>query len=420
MSEKKQSAYNQAVSTGQYVKRTGLEGKYDNVRRFWEDDVTRLFLRPYLKAIVDRKARKLRRLRILDIGCGAGDGYDLLTGITAKDVGIYEYAVKLLDQEMLGYYKGIDINEELLSQAREHLGNTEKIRFEKGDVSKGLRVDDDPFDVYFSSYGTFSHFNTEQTVNLVADIARHAKDRAIVVLDWIGRYSYEWQDLWSDDIKNEQFMDYMISYIYSPEERETADIETFPLRLIYSEEATNMIEEASRQARVQINIKQFFDRSVFVGRHMDTGDYNKNCPAIRKVVNSLLEPNQRTDLNELFIDYMPRKGFQVMNSFFEMFSMSWNALVRHTVEFLQEYHESDRHHVEEKGADSYEYYPEPLKVAVDTMRRVINTTGDLPGDTRANIVEPQLAYALRKLEMELQSGIGSGHGLVGILEIVKE
>jgi hypothetical protein len=53
------------------------------------------------------------------------------------------------------------------------------------------------------------------------------------------------------------------------------------------------------------------------------------------------------------------------------------------------------------------------------MQRVVNTTGGLPGDSRANIIEPQLAYALRRLEMELQSGAGTGHGLVGILKINK-
>jgi hypothetical protein len=58
-------------------------------------------------------------------------------------------------------------------------------------------------------------------------------------------------------------------------------------------------------------------------------------------------------------------------------------------------------------------------MAVETMQRVVNTTGGLPGDSRANIIEPQLAYALRRLEMELQSGAGTGHGLVGILKINK-
>jgi len=54
-----------------------------------------------------------------------------------------------------------------------------------------------------------------------------------------------------------------------------------------------------------------------------------------------------------------------------------------------------------------------------TMKKVINATGLLPGDTRANIIEPQLAYALRKLEMDMQPGFGVGHGLIGILEICK-
>jgi len=54
---------------------------------------------------------------------------------------------------------------------------------------------------------------------------------------------------------------------------------------------------------------------------------------------------------------------------------------------------------------------------VQTMQRVVSNTGDLPGDSRANIIEPQLAYALRKLEMELQVGAGTGHGYVGILKI---
>ena len=65
--------YTAAVKTGQDVKKTGLTGKYDNVRRSWEDEVTRLFIRPYLKEAVDRKAQRLERLRILDIGCGFGN-----------------------------------------------------------------------------------------------------------------------------------------------------------------------------------------------------------------------------------------------------------------------------------------------------------------------------------------------------------
>ncbi|MEJ2182942.1 MAG: class I SAM-dependent methyltransferase [Nitrospirota bacterium] len=417
--EKKQAPYSEAAGTGQYAKRTGLAGKYDNVRRFWEDEVTRLFLRSYLKDIVDAKARRLERLRVLDLGCGVGDGYDLLTGVTAKEPGLYEYAVELMDKKMLGLYKGIDINLDLIAEASEYYGGDERIAFEAGDFSAGLRLGRDaPYDVYFTSYGTVSHFTTEQTVRLLADIARHAAPGALVVLDWLGRYSYEWQDLWTEAGGDDYFMDYRISYIYPPEERSQVEIQSFPLRLLSRADALAVVEEAGRLSGVTLEVERFFDRSIFVGRHMDTAEYNRHCPAVRQAVNSLLEPNTRTDLTALLMDYHPRNGFPALNAYFEKFFLAWNALVVHVIEFLSAFGGEGG-----KGAaaspDLYKFYPEPLRRAVSTMERVVETTGDLPGDARANIIEPQLAYALRRLEMELQSGEGTGHGFAGVITVRK-
>ncbi len=408
--------YSAAVNTGQYIKKTGLTGKYDNVRRFWEDEVTRLCIRPFLKEIVDRKAQRLERLRILDVGCGGGDGYDLLMGITAKDVGIYEYAVDLINPEQLGFYRGIDINPDLIEQAREQHSLNSKVVFECGDCFDSSFTNSKPFDVYFTSYGTISHFTADQTAALISDIAEHSENDAILIIDWLGRFSYEWQDLWSADRK-EQFMDYRISYIYPPEERDKADIQSFPLKLTCREGATSIIKEASRLSGVDIKVKKFFDRSIFVGRHIDTAEYNRNCTPLREAVNSLLEPNLRTDLNTLIVDYVPREGFPDLNRFFDKFSSSWNSLVNHTIEFLANF--GDERENTECGADIYHFYPEPLKQAVQTMEKVVKSTGNLPGDSRANIIEPQLAYALRKLEIELQTGDGVGHGLVGVFEIKK-
>jgi SAM-dependent methyltransferase len=414
MSQKK--PYSEAVSTGQYVKKTGLSGKYDNVRRFWEDEVTRLFMRPYLRNLVDAKSGRLERLKILDIGCGSGDGFELLMGMTAKDRGIFEYAVELINKEMLGLYLGIDINEDLLQQAREVHGQNERVAFRDGDFTKGLPADG-PFDIYFTSYGTLSHNRDAQTVDLLAAIAGDCRDYALVICDWLGRYSYEWQDLWIEDSLSETFMDYRISYIYPPEERQNAAIASFPLRLASGSEVCRMIEEASQRAGTEMRIRRIFDRSIFVGRHMDTGEYNAHCPPIREVVNSLLEPNVRTDLTGLIIDYVPRRGFDRLNAFFDGFSMCWNMLVRHTMKFLSYFGQdsADWRAIEERCL----FYPDPLKKAVLTMKNVIDATGLLPGDTRANIIEPQLAYALRRLEMDMQQGAGTGHGLVAIIEISK-
>jgi hypothetical protein len=54
------------------------------------------------------------------------------------------------------------------------------------------------------------------------------------------------------------------------------------------------------------------------------------------------------------------------------------------------------------------------------MRLVVEGVGWLGiGLPRENIIEPQLGYALRYLEMKLQKGLGCGHGFVGIFEVNK-
>lgn len=409
--------YSDAVSTGMYAKQTGLMGKYDNVRRLWEDELTRRFIRPYIKELIDRKAKGLERLRILDLGCGVGDGYDLLMSMTAKDVGIYDYAVDLISPEALGLYLGIDINPNLLANATELYSRNDKVLFKEGSFAKGLPEVGEAFDIYYTSYGTLSHNLDELNVKILADIAKHSGKNALVICDWLGRYSYEWQDLWVDPSAGETFMEYRISYIYPPEERHSAAIESFPLRLISKDEVQGIVDEASRLSGVEIKVRKLFDRSVFVGRHMETAEYNRNCTPLRTAVNSLLEPNLRTDLNTLVMDYVPKAGFSNINTFFDGFSTCWNTLVRHTLDSLSAFSEGGENRCLQE--DIYTFYPEPLKEAVKTMAEVVCATGDLPGDSRANIIEPQLAYALRKLEMELQPGLGVGHGLVGVFEINK-
>ena len=420
MSEKK--AYTQAFQTGKYDKSTGLLGKYDNVRRFWEDQVTAIFLRPFLNDMVERKKKRLERIRILDIGCGSGDGYDLIMGVTTKDPGIYDYIVNAVTDDMLKEYVGIDLNENLVQQALDYYGDNPKLRFEVADISQGMIPgvldEEPPFDFYFTSFGTLSHFTNEQCIKIIADVCRHAPEQAIFMGDWLGRYTVEWQDLWHHPSDQEYFMDYRISYIYPEEERATADVASFALKLVCRDEVMHIIEQASKEAGVEIKPLIFFDRSIFIGRHLDTGDYNKNCPKLRGPVNALFETYVRTDLENLLVDYVPRPGFEHLNNFFESFFMSCNALVKYTMSLLGDYDC-------ETGKlacipDILPYYPNPLKEAMETMRRVIEGVGWLNwGDVRANLIESVLGFALRKLEMELQPGTGMGHGLVGIFEIRK-
>jgi SAM-dependent methyltransferase len=419
MAEKK--AYSQAFQTGKYDKVSGLIGKYDNVRRFWEDQVTGIFLRPYLNNLVNYKKQRLERLRILDLGCGGGDGLDLVMGVTRKDPGIYEYVVAAIGDDMLQDYIGIDINPVLIGQAEEYFSDNPKMRFLEADLSQGLPpeiLDNQPFDFYFNSYGTLSHFHDEQCVQIFTDICRHAPDYALVMGDWLGRYSYEWQDLWHYSADQEYFMDYRISYIYPEEERDKAEVESFPLRLVTRDEIMNIIRSASQRSGIEIKPLIFFDRSIFIGRHLETGEYNKNCPKLRGAVNSLFESYLRTDLQSLLVDYVPRQGFDHLNHFYEMFFMSCNALIEYTRCLLEGY-DCETGKLGDVP-ETLPFYPEPLKEAMETIRRVIEGVGWVTwGDVRANVIEPVLGYSLRKLEMDLQPGKGMGHGLVGIFEIRK-
>ncbi len=417
-----EQAYTQAATTGKYDKASGLLGKYDNVRRFWEDQLTGIFLRPALNEVVSRKTEKLERLRILDLGCGNGDGFDLMMDVNTKDPGIYEYITAAITPDRLKAYLGVDINEELLSQARAFYGQNPKMSFIREDLSHGLPQaikEMEPFDVYFSSYGTWSHLHDDEAVALIADICRQASNKSIFIGDWLGRWAYEWQDLWDAPLDREYWMDYRISYIYPKEERDKMDVAVFPLRLMCRDEVQRIIDTAAKEAGCRIRPVKYFDRSMLVGRHLETGEYNANSPALRYAINSLFEGYTRTDLDSLLVDHVGKPGYDHLNTFFESFFMATNTLIDHTRQLLAGYDADKRELTTIPEIKSF--YPEPLKEALHSMQRVIQGVGWLPwGDVRANVIEPHLGYSLRKLEMEMQPGTGVGHSFCGIFEIIKE
>jgi SAM-dependent methyltransferase len=407
--------YQEAFSTGQYAKRSGLEGKYDNVRQLWEERVTQLFLRPYLEPLVAEKRKEAKGIRILDLGCGSGDGYELITKIPASRARLNEHQMNLISPDVLQLYLGFDISTALVEQGRSLHKNNGKVEISEGDFSQGLPQDvvgEIPYDLYFTTFGTLSHNEDEQNIKLLSDIANHSGAYALVVADWLGRYSYEWQGLWVRNLSQNRFMDYVISYIYSEDERQGKELEHFPLRLMSREEIEGVVRGANERAKAEIKIKRLFDRSIFVGRHMDTGDYNEHCQPLRRAVNSLFEVNVRTDLNSLLIDYHPKRGFDALNGFFAMLRIYWNALVQFTSQLL------DSAAPQKEAVSGYlelpPHLPKAVEEAMQTVRRVVWLKDE---DPRANIIEPQLGYALRGLEMSLQQGIGAAHSLVAILEI---
>ena len=422
--DEQMAAYSEAVWSGLYAKRSGLNGKYDNVRRYWEDELTRIFLRPHLQRLIERSQAAMRRVRILDLGCGSADGYELLCGVRRREANLEDDQVNLLSPDILGVYKGVDLNPDLIAQAQSLYGDMPKMQFAQCDFTHGLQFEKEerPFDLYFTSYGTCSHHNDDATmIGMLAEIARHVKDYGVVVCDWLGRYSYEWQTLWTNDVSENRNMDYVVSYIYDKEEREAKrdELQHLWLRLMSRKEAEHIVAEASREAGIPIRPLQFFDRSVLTGRHMDTADYNPHAQPIRQAVNILHETNVRTDLETLLVDYVPKPGFEFLNDYYEHLQMCWNTLVQYVDNLLHHYDDSQRRFQSEPESIPGSY-PPALQEAMLKMRGVIEGVGWLEtGLPRENIIEPQLGYALRYLITTLQQGIGGGHGLVGILEIDK-
>ncbi len=423
-SQEQMAAYSEAVKSGLYRKRSGVIGKYDNVRQCWEDEIVRAFLRPHLQRLVREARARGRGVRIMDLGCGSADGYELLVGVRRADYALEDSNVAVLFADNLDIYKGVDLSEDLLDQARAHYGGKRKLTFQQADLTEGIPIDDgeEPYDLYFSSYGTCSHFNEDEPlIELLADIARKTKRRSVIVLDWLGRYSYEWQTLWREPEARVMNMDYVVSYIYEREERERLrdQLQHLTLRLMGREEAGEIIEEASRRAGVQIKPLRFFDRSIFTGRHMDTADYNPRAQPIRRAVNALHEINTRANLDDLFIKYAPREGFDEVNRYFERLQTCWNELVLYTGRLLRVYDEAENEYRDDVPRPR-EDRPPVLLHMMDRMKQVVAGVGWLrEGLPRENIIEPQLGYALRHLMTDLQDGIGAGHFMVGILEVDK-
>lgn len=417
-------AYTEAVKSGLYAKRSGLIGKYDNVRKYWEDEITRIFIYPHIQRLIEKKKKRMKRVRIMDIGCGSADGFELLMGLRYKNSDLHTTEVDLLTPDILGVYKGVDLNVDLLKQATGIYGIDPKVKFEQADFSKGLPIKDgeEPYDFYFTSYGTFSHHNEDETaIQLLQEIAERTKYHTVVVADWLGRYSYEWQSLWTNNHEELKNMDYVVSYIYDKEEREERrdELQHLTLRLMSRQEASAIVQEASKRAGIPIKETMYFDRSILTGRHVDTCEYNKYAQPMREAVNSLHEMNVRTDLSNLIFNYVPKDGFPFINDYFEHLQMAWNTLVEYVITLLELYDEREQE-FRPNLPPVPSTYPKVLRDAMNGMKRIIEGVGWLTtGLPRENIIEIQLGYALRNVVMGLQQGRGCAHGLVGIFEIDK-
>lgn len=412
-----EKTYTQAVREGKYDLYFGnLFGKYDNVRTYWEDQLTRIALRPCLSHLVEAKRAVGKKLRIVDLGCGAGQGYQILAKINRRDLELGLQHQRVLPEDEIASYLGLDISQAMVEKGKVLFADKPQVQFAQADLREGLgqiKQEQSSFDIYFSSYGSLSHLSRQDLVRLLTDICQHGHDGSLIVLDLLGRYSIEWPGFWSAETEAEKVCQYTMSYLYSASARQQLDIESFPLRFWTGVEVQQLAAELAAATHTGLETVKLMDRSLLVGRHTDTRAYNPQLKPIRRLINSLHEDYLRTDLNELIIDTSLTPDHPQVTPWLRQLIESWNILVEYCQHRLS-------HNFSLPELKGWDEFPKPLQFSLMTIDRVIADVGWMwYGDPRANIIEPQLGYALRTLEYDMQRGRGCGHGLVAILRLQK-
>jgi SAM-dependent methyltransferase len=352
------------------------------------------------------------------LGAGTGQGYELLTKIDQRDLDISLNHRRVVPKDEIGCYLGLDLDEAMVQRGRELFADNPAVQFARADLREGLgpvKEEQASFDMYLSAYGALSHLDTADLQDLLVDICEHGHHGSLVVLDLLGRYSMEWPHYWSATNDVEKWRPYSMSYLHPDGER-PGNIETFPIRFWAGDEVNGLIREVGRRSNVRLEVLRMLDRSIMVGRHVDTGEYNRRLKPMRRRVNRLHEDYIRTDLDTLLFDRttLPVHPIAEVNTFFDKLIDSWNTLV----DFC---HQRLADSVTLTGLRDWPHYSAPLQFALMTIDRVISSTSSLwYGDPRANVIEPQLGYALRSLELGLQRGLGAGHGLLVVLKVHKE
>jgi hypothetical protein len=186
---------------------------------------------------------------------------------------------------------------------------------------------------YLSTYASLSHLSTEDFEHLLRDVAQHAKSGSLLVLDLMGRYSPEWPRYWSGATESDRYREYSMSYLYDPGQRKPDSVERFRIRFWTRSEVDEVCRRLSTSS-CRLKLERTVDRSLFVGRRIDTGEHGTTLPPLRGAVNRLHEPHVRTELSELELSHSDVSGFSEQNRIFGELAAAWNTLIRFASERL--------------------------------------------------------------------------------------
>jgi SAM-dependent methyltransferase len=398
-----------AVSLGFYgMDRGGMSGKKDNVRKYWEDIFTKLVIHPFIESLLKSKGR----LRVVDLGSGSGEGFELLTHIP---VGLEVEGVEkgfLLRSKQIETYLGLDVSASMVEQGSKNFSHRHNVRFLRHDLTNGFPLlSEPPFDVYFSSYSSLSHLTKLQLTHLFEQICGSVEERAVMIFDMFGRLSPEWPLYWSRS--NEEMLTYNMAYLFPPEKRSSEKIDSYQVCFWTGRELADLICSVAAKTgrKVKIEMK---DRSIFVGRHIDTGIFNGFPQSLRHQVNRLFDWERRGHVEKLKIDMAfldPYKDVQPLAyERIREYAGQWNTVIA----VLEALMKTDNAAVARIITPAPPQLGDELKMLAWLFR---NASRFPAADFWASIMGPQIACVLRNLEFNLPEGVGCGHGLLCVAEI---
>lgn len=348
----------------------------DRVKVEWEEPFSESLCGDVIAGIGPRPT-----LRVLDVGSGTGDGLTLLSRLSQR----HPRLVSELD------YVGLDLDDGMVETARAVHAGRDDAEFIQGDVREG--VPKDPFDVYLSCGVPYSHLTTEELdaalVRIFSAIRRN-RTYSAVVIDVLGRYSLEWVSNWDTSR-----WPYRMSFFESDKPAASTQM-SFYCR----DELASVVDRAAASARCATAATAYYDRSVAVGRHTATGEFNASLPPYRTLVNRLLDPDDVLDLRELLLHPQLRPAPAPVLRFFERFGGAWNALVLDALRRRRQSVDGRalRHHA----------------LGVRAAASDFGVTGE-PVGFEAWVSGPALGRELQHLEASMQEGLGAAHSLTAVV-----
>ncbi|MBK6878163.1 MAG: hypothetical protein IPG99_17410 [Ignavibacteria bacterium] len=209
---------------------------------------------------------------------------------------------------------------------------------------------------------------------------------------------------------------YTLSYLIPNTNWKKENLEWFLASYWSPEKLRKTIQSAAESSGRKINISFMTDRSVFVGRHMDTGLMSGKRIPVRYQVNRLFDYGFRGQIKHLELDMMYLKDLipsnpEVWKRLFD-FQIKWNRVIYILGALLNHKDEKIKRFIEEADIA---HMSDDLKFLVWLFR---NSDRFPVADFWSSVLGPQVAVVLRNIEMSYTEAVGCGHSLMCGLEVV--